>query len=487
VVFIRWLYTVLCCCILSFSWGQETLSTYLPKELKGEFTVLRNALEEAHAGLYDHTTKAEMDQFFDDLYQQLDHEMNAIEFYKVLTTMLPKIGNGHTNISLPDGVWDYIDKNARLFPAKIAILNNRVYLHKNWSPVKALPLGSEIVSINGKPGMEIVDQMLQHLTTDKANKTKNYLNLEYFFYYGYSLFIEQTKEYNLVLKNEAGKVEQYTLPGQPVDTIILYRDGKPKKEITSLPRYPITFEIKQNDKTALLDIAHFNKFLSTFAGQDYDKTIENAFKRIEEEKIEHLIIDLRGNSGGDAEPAIQLFSYLVDGAFSYTKSIEAATRDISFLEYVNTDYFNYRSYKKMVTKEKGKLVVTTRPGLGLQPPAKKHRYNGEVYVLVNGGTFSAASEFAACAHFNERATFIGTETGGNYYTHASGIVLDLQLPSSGFHVDIPLLKYEMDVTGYPKGQGLIPDHVIEPTIHDFLQEKDVQMEFVFDLIRKSKR
>ena len=51
---------------------------YAVDELKEDFTLLRTALEEAHAGLYYYTPKEEMDSLFSRLFAGLDHPQQLL-------------------------------------------------------------------------------------------------------------------------------------------------------------------------------------------------------------------------------------------------------------------------------------------------------------------------------------------------------------------------------------------------------------------------
>jgi hypothetical protein len=62
----------------------------------------------------------------------------------------------------------------------------------------------------------------------------------------------------------------------------------------------------------------------------------------------------------------------------------------------------------------------------------------------------------------------------------------LILPNTGIRVRIPLVRYSMAVSGYPPDRGIIPDYPFSPTIQDLLSGKDVELDFVIDLIEKSK-
>lgn len=110
-----------------------------------------------------------------------------------------------------------------------------------------------------------------------------------------------------------------------------------------------------------------------------------------------------------------------------------------------------------------------------------------VYVLINGGTFSAAAEFCAIARSRNRAIFIGQEAGGGYYGNSSLGAPLLTLPNSKIRVSIPLGRYELAVDQrVPVGHGVIPDYKTVYYIKDVLEGKDKELELCLKIIGERK-
>jgi hypothetical protein len=87
-------------------------------------------------------------------------------------------------------------------------------------------------------------------------------------------------------------------------------------------------------------------------------------------------------------------------------------------------------------------------------------------------------------HHHGRATFVGEESGAGYYGNVSGGGVTLTLPHSGVRVRIPFIKYSCAVSGYtPEDRGLIPEHIIVPTVDDLLAGRDPVLEFALELAR----
>ncbi|MCX6215748.1 hypothetical protein [Spirosoma sp.] len=105
--------------------------------------------------------------------------------------------------------------------------------------------------------------------------------------------------------------------------------------------------------------------------------------------------------------------------------------------------------------------------------------------MLNGSSFSVTTEFAARAHADKRATFIGQETGGGYGGNSSGLFAITQLPNSKIDLGIGLFGFHM--ADLPKDltpeQGIVPDYLIEPTVEDVLNGRDPAMAYTLNLIR----
>ena len=206
--------------------------------------------------------------------------------------------------------------------------------------------------------------------------------------------------------------------------------------------------------TALLTIKTFDD--NRLSGkQDFREFLSTSFKEIDSSgKVNRLIIDLRGNAGGADAYGALLYSYLTREPFKYFASIESTTSKISAKE-------NYL--------------------LGIQQP-QKHSFNGEVFFLVNGLSFSTTADFCSVAKSNNRGKFIGEETGGVYYGNTSGETYRIELPNSKINIIVPRFKYINDVkkTKY-KDRGVIPDYIIIPTIDDVISQRDVQLNFAIGL------
>ncbi len=69
---------------------------YAPEQLRQDYTLFRNILEDVHPSLYWYTTKDSLDYYFDQGYSRLSDSMNEMQFRSLLSYTIAKIHCGHT-------------------------------------------------------------------------------------------------------------------------------------------------------------------------------------------------------------------------------------------------------------------------------------------------------------------------------------------------------------------------------------------------------
>jgi C-terminal processing protease CtpA/Prc len=181
-----------------------------------------------------------------------------------------------------------------------------------------------------------------------------------------------------------------------------------------------------------------------------------------------------------------LYSYLAKKRFRFIDRLTVATKDLPYSEFKRSvssfnnlnssmlDSINLKSYRLNATAHDDLLPLNPVPD----------NYQGKVWFLINGLSFSTTAEFCALARMNHRGKFIGEETGGAYGGNTSGAMIYNTLPYSKMTVSFGLVKYDLAIKDKEYGdKGIIPDYVVQPTIEDVLAKKDVQLDFVIRLAK----
>lgn len=457
-------------------------STYSVEELKQDFDILRASLEEAHPGLYRYKSKAFIDSIFNTSRLALNYPMSDSEFTLYLLKVVSHIGDGHLKVVPPKVRIDSLDNGPTTMPFQVHYHQNKLFVKKNFSNIPDEEfLGSEIISINGHLTVEFLKDFLLVFPSDGSNETHKYRALSamrwftryYYILYGYS----ESFEVKYIPMNDS-LPKNATLSGLLFEKMLEIRKERYPKLNNEVPA---EFNIIAKEHHAHLRISSFDKDQFKKSGINFSKFLKKTFQQLEQEQIANLIIDLRYNAGGTDEYGKELFSYFIEKDFDYYESITMKKESFDFFKYTNRP--EAKAPKGMLKKnDVGSFDNVKHPNYGKQL-FRKPTFKGNIYVLINGGCFSTTSEFLSVLHYNTNAVFIGEESGGGYYGNCSGPTPDLILPNSKVRLELPLMNYSMAVKDYlPKDKGIIPDHLVIPSINEILRNIDVELNFAKSLI-----
>ncbi|QMU28633.1 S41 family peptidase [Adhaeribacter radiodurans] len=461
----------------------ESNQQFTPAQLQADLKVMRTILEESHPGFYRYTPKARFDVLFDSIHQTLNRPMTQQEFYVAATPLIVALKDGHVKYMPHERPhWQYYYNLDKLFPLDLYFPGKEAYLVRNNAGSDNIPLGSEIIAINGEPIKNLIDKLLPTVYfADGNSQAVKYLSLTKFFPFYYGTYVGGSGTYEITYREKNNpEVKTVSIPAIDLATI-----QKLEKEDQPAPRLPMRLQYKENS-TAILTIDNFNVYKDQM---DVKKFYRDTFWQLNAKNIQNLIIDVRGNEGGIDKWGALLYSYLSDKPFRYYDEIRVAQKKkFSFTEHIAWVPKMFPVYRRfLIRKSKdGMYTFPFKKLLKTQKP-QSHPFKGDVYILTDGYSFSVTSEFAAIAHSNNRATFIGRETGGGYYGNTSGFFVVAVLPNTKIELATPQWGYYMAVEDYPyPDRGILPDHEVIPTIEDILQKHDADLELTLDLIRKKK-
>ena len=447
---------------LPISASAQNINTKLTKEEALEdIGFMKANLEKSHAGLYRFTAEEEMDKAYSQAKSEITNT-SLIKFYGEVSKLLSLIHCGHTQAELPNRTLNfYIDDLLRI-PFDVSFLDGKMVVSKDYSNRK-IEKGSEIISVDDLKSEEIVSNLFERINGDGFIESFKYKFLEESFWLLYPQYFSKTglpQSYTVEYKKPFDDtINKVVLSGLSPEDI----DEKKEEQNENGESRSLTLE----DDYALLTI-------KTFTGGRSDKYysfLKKSFEKINESGVENLIVDLRDNGGGADDYGIEFVTYLADSDFNYFDKIEVTE--------------HYASQSDRVKSENGFHYWPDHPGLKKWSP-NENRFEGNVYVLINGMSFSTTADVASVLFDNKWATFIGQETGGGAYGNTSGHSTSIRLPHSKIVVDLPYWMYFTALKNkYPKGRGVIPNYIITPSIKEFINNVDVEMEKALSLIRKN--
>lgn len=460
---------------------------YTLAQLIQDFDILKNSLIETKVGLWYNTYK-EFDSLCVIQKNKIEDKMTSLDLYKIIAPIVAYTKEGHSAITVSDETSSFIKQNYTFFPFLVKILEGKVYIINDLKDRRTK--GMMISKINGKSIETIMQNFYTIEPADGYNITSKYHWIESSFSRYYTRFFPQEESFEIELINPKTK-EIFTYKNISPVSFKLFQILS-KKVIDATPNYSYKeasiFSIDMRKSTAFLTVNSFN--LNEYKGrrEGFKTFLDTTFKTISEQKIKNLVIDVRKNEGGNQGMEDYLLSYLTDKEYEKYKYVEIPSFTYSFLEYTNfknksNDLINDLKSDFQQNRD-GQFLNMKGHYEGQSPNA--NNFKGNIYILTSGLTFSGGSEFAALAKNYTNAKFIGEETGGGYYGNTSGTFIHYTLPNTQLTGRIPLCKFvvETNKNETPFGRGLLPDYNIQPTIEEYLNGFDTEMEFIKKLINK---
>jgi len=467
------------------SLGQE----FTVPQLKEDLATLKDQLEKVHVGLYTYTPKSKMDLFFKDMEHGITQPMTSLEFYRYLSPINTKIRNGHSVFIPSNDIVQFIRTKQKLFPLDVYWDQGQLFVLKNNTQNDAIQEGMEIITINDQPANQVFQEIVNNIWRDGYNTTLPERIVSDRFYHFFAFMNEVPDTFDLVLQAPNKEPITIQVAALSPEEINKTRETKYGKEKSWWEKGIPALEVAIDGKIATMTIRTFSTSYAKKSKQKFKKFYKSAFTKIKEAGVEHLIIDLRDNGGGDPMPTIELFAHLHPKPFTFYKNITMKVKRIPDKQLYPNSFWD-RLALSLGTKKKGSIYKPN--GLakaflvqGLKPSKpNKPYYSGEVYVLTNARSFSATGEMSAIIKEHNRAIFIGEETGGNPNENVSGIMLPLTLPHTKNRIVMSFMRWEMNVNFENTGRGIIPDYPIRPSVQDMIDGRDAMMDFTLDLIKK---
>jgi hypothetical protein len=465
----------------STGWAQKRVSLlskkYPPATLQKDAGILRDVILKMHPAIGIYQPLAFYDTLFSKYVNGLDDSLSEKQFRLKTKLVTEELHCGHTEVIYSKAYYKSVRKEKLNYsPYVFMPINNKVYVFANLNKKidSTLKKGTEILSINHVSVDSLQKHCKRFISVDGFNNTaKNYYLQLGFNVYFTALFgrpdtfeVEyKTANASKILKYPAFKAS--SLPPLPLgakDDSLFSRYKK------AAMRYRF---LEPDNKTMLLKIEKFSRKGSKHA---YRKI----FTKLKKNKTQNLIIDLRSNGGGSLENSYRLLSYLLDSARTHTLS--TCIKNYPFKKYTRGNIlFKFTRFVFLIIGKKQSRHDTDNFVYTIKPNRKNH-YSNKIYVLTNGGSFSASCLVGAYLKFKQRAVFIGEETGGAIEGCNAGITPYYKLPNTKIKVRIPAFRLINDVSPQITGRGILPDYPITYSIKDILARRDLELIKVKELI-----
>jgi len=406
--------------------------TYSAEELLADYNSMKNTIETYSPKLY--ADQDELEKLYESIESNIQDGTTKLEFLRLLLPLGAALNCGHTHIYQTEDT-----SQVKRFPIDIKIIDNKMYIVNNAFIEKA-PVGSEITKINQKTVNEIIDIIKSNMSSDGQNETFKMDTINNYFYMLYLYNIEYCDEFTIEYKDSNSAENTVVVKGYTNDEIT----QKIPSSYDDWKQYDSMFE----GDYAILDMNSFYP-VGEETIKSYNEFLDNFFLMVKQNKIQNVILDIRGNGGGDPKVASHLFSYL-------------ETEEHPYWVDSMPNYY---------------------PGLKDPIPFAENAFEGDLYILMNGGCFSSTGHLLALLKYQNAGVFIGEETGGSFACTDGSKNLVLYNTKLTFRYSTML--WQVAAEGLTPGRGVMPDYLVAPTLDDYLNERDAVLEFALQMIEEN--
>ena len=452
-------------------------------QLQSDFSLLQKILETNHPSLYWYTPKDSVDYYFKTTQVSLKDSLTELEFKNRIAWAISKIRCGHTVVRNSNRYARYYAyKRLPLFPLSLKVWHDSAVVVTNFSTSDStIKRGTIITAINNTATVKVIDSMCQLINADGYATNLKYQLISFNFpaYY----------------KNTFGLDSQYVITyvdttGHEKQTVIKNYD--PIKDTSKKPLVPMaTISKKQlrdfkawSNRNMFTDTALSTAILSlnTFSEGNLKRFYRHSFREMKKRNIKNLVLDLRQNSGGNILLSTKLCQYLVNKPFRVADTVAALTRSFPYKKYIRPWFVYWLSMHLTGRRyNDGRIHFKYFEKHNFKPKKQRH-FDGNIYLVTGGYTFSAAALVTSTLKEQKNVTVVGEETGGGAYGNSAMHLPTIILPNTGIRVTLPLYRLVLDANRPRNGRGIFPDVEVKPSSYYIRKGVDAKLEKVRALI-----
>lgn len=500
------------------------------EDLHEDIDKVYEQLQRNHPHLYQFTSKKVLDFKFDSLKKAIDEPMDSRTFYKQLSAVTKYVGQAHMSLSPPSirltkkerkafdkTKFDIDNLDFEYLDGKLFIVNAR--------GSDSVFINAEILKIEDENPQDLIEKYKKIIASDGYNTTfhNRIAGTRFMRFYAndkgrfdsITFTLRNTdstfvKMYKRVSVNDTSTFKKDSIESDSLKSI-----GKKIVKVTKAERKAKKIEskakkkhnqkygyiISRNEYTRNLNFVGKDSAVALlkirgFSNGNYEDFYDESFKTLDSLKTETLIIDLRNNLGGNLNDIAYLYSYLTDENYIMINPSEVHSRTPFLKSMMSNTTPNLikgvlalgapiiATIELLKTEKKeGVLYYKLKPSKEQKP--KPLNFKGKIYVLINGNSFSASAVLSTKLHGEQRATFVGEETGGAYNGTVAGFSKSYELPNSKVIAKLGLLYMDATNKTTIDGYGVKPDFEILPTYKDRLNNVDPELEWVLENIEQN--
>lgn len=441
------------------------------EQLAADIRFWHKVMEESHVNLYHAISKEALEQRENRLLSAVGDSISQTEAVLLFGKLAALLNEGH--IGMPSSsVTDSMYTNSLRFPFLLQkVTDTEWIINRDLSSEQKLGVNAVILEVNGKPVSELNRQFREYyggLETWRKQQIATYVR-KLLFLHGMG------SPYRIKARTESGQIIDFTTAGyskQQADSL-----NKVLAASVNQPAEPYTFTMLPDN------IAYINyRQMVNSRTNPFSDFLKNSFTKIKEANAAGLIIDLRGNGGGNSSLGDSLISYfstkpyVLSGGMKW-KSSSHYKAFLKLMENVGNPSEN-RFYNSL---KEGEMYTYLNKNLR-KPLRKDLTFTGKTAVLIGPDTFSSANMLSDGIKSFQLATLFGEPTGepGNDF----GEMYNFMLPNTHIIARASTKMFTRADGDEKNFDPILPDIPVKPSPKDLKEKRDVVLETAVNWIRK---
>ncbi|MFD1551032.1 hypothetical protein DNU06_04475 [Putridiphycobacter roseus] len=424
-----------------------------------DFNVFKTTLLECHIGIFDYNDSLSLYTNLGKLEKAIkSHPLTQIEQLSLYCKFTATIKCIHTRVYHKKMTNISLDASF-LLPFRLCFFNNELIASEMYSSEQiAIDKNDKIISINGELVSDLKDSLYPFISSDGNNISYKNQLLKYNFLYYYFLYKQHENALSIeyIHKEETLTHDFILCPAKSIRI-------KKNKEKES-----IRFSIDTLRNLAILTLPE-----PLLGNKKYNEQLASIIETLNTLSVENLILDLRDNGGGKDQSYFS--GFFIDTKIEFSRITKNPLHNATYKK-----YFIHKKHPQFVISKFLGRYFNANPNIKYIIP--QQQYKGQLYVLINGKTGSAASNLASILNEWSNAILVGEESGGGYKSYNTGGGT-IQLPNSKIRINIRTIKGINNVKDESESDSVTPNFIIKDAIY-FDDNYDAQMDFIFNIILK---
>ena len=434
-----------------------------------DLDALFRTIENIHPNPYWSRSRESVESDRRRLLETLPDAMTREEWWMRLSPLVASLDDGHTLINPPERRSEPGEalEIARQFPPRSVGLDDagHVLVTVTTLATDGLQRGDRILTINGRSMDLLVADWIRETSGDsEAFRAALTMARFHLLLAVHSIL----PPYALMVAGADGRERSVSFAGTPVQATTLATTPTPG---------PQNFAYR-----TLQPAVGFMSFYSMKGDlRRFKKDIGGMFRQVAADSVRTLIVDLRGNGGGNWILGNEMLRYVTTKPYrNYSQKELKRSRELR--DYASTVIsppfrwwplkYLFADTRRQLTGRLGTLATWPKPELKT-PTRAEPFFSGPVCVLTGPLTFSAAAVFADTVKTYRLATIVGVESGGR---PMFGDGQDYKLPRSGLQASIAAGRIVRANGNASDPSGVVPDIVVKTTAADIREGRDPVLE-----------